>query len=84
MPMFLLVTEFRTSQAITEVYCLSLLIFTSNIIVFFQGDEADCMYFVESGMASIRIRNQVCFFMTTTCFTDLVCGCESSSLIPDQ
>ncbi|KAJ7353845.1 cAMP-dependent protein kinase type II-beta regulatory subunit [Desmophyllum pertusum] len=23
-----------------------------------QGDEADCMFFVESGMASIRIRNQ--------------------------
>lgn len=23
-----------------------------------QGDEADCMYFVESGVASIRIRNQ--------------------------
>lgn len=23
-----------------------------------QGDEADCMYFVESGMGSIRIRNQ--------------------------
>ena len=24
-----------------------------------QGDEADCMFFVESGVASIRIRNQV-------------------------
>ena len=24
-----------------------------------QGDDADCMYFVESGMASIRIHNQV-------------------------
>jgi len=29
-----------------------------------QGDEADCMYFVESGMASIRIRNQVNLVIT--------------------
>ena len=31
------------------------------------------MYFVESGMASIRIRNQVWVFKTTMCFTDVVC-----------
>lgn len=29
--------------------------------IYLQGDDADCMYFVESGMASVRIHNQVSF-----------------------
>ena len=49
------------------MYCLTMLIY-SVVVVFLQGDEADCMYFVESGMASIRIRNQVWVFRTTMCF----------------
>jgi len=29
------------------------------ILIFPQGDEADYMYFVESGVVSIRVHNQV-------------------------
>ena len=29
--------------------------------IYLQGDDADCMYFVESGMASVRIHNHVSF-----------------------
>jgi len=39
---------------------LSRVHFSLHTVCPFQGDEADCMYFVESGVASIRIRKQVC------------------------
>ena len=56
-----LVFDIENSSILNSGYSLALSSADDNGLFFFfaQGDEADCMYFVEDGTASVRVHNQV-------------------------